>query len=216
MIVLKTQSGANHSERGARPFRAGAGARRLFFRPTSWSAVPRRRRRRRTAGPWNRTHIRPTSAPAANGTCRSRGNDSPLAVGKRRGSLCSRGSAAIDEPDLGSRFSCGDTPLSPLIILEDHGWAGMSSRRNRASRNGTSLKLWVNCENWGGTSAREPTCSASAEAASASGPGVWCRVSDSNGRPTDYKSVALPAELTRPLPQMAKKRRQVHPCRPLP
>src|SRR3546814_3331005 len=25
----------------------------------------------------------------------------------------------------------------------------------------------------------------------------WCRVSDLNGRPTDYKSVALPAELTR-------------------
>src|SRR3546814_8846221 len=25
----------------------------------------------------------------------------------------------------------------------------------------------------------------------------WCRLSDSNGRPTDYKSVALPAELKR-------------------
>ena len=26
----------------------------------------------------------------------------------------------------------------------------------------------------------------------------WCRVSDSNRRPTAYKAVALPAELTRP------------------
>ena len=25
----------------------------------------------------------------------------------------------------------------------------------------------------------------------------WCRLSESNGRPTDYKSVALPAELSR-------------------
>ena len=35
---------------------------------------------------------------------------------------------------------------------------------------------------------------------SARQPGLWCRVSDSNGRPTAYKAVALPAELTRPAP----------------
>ena len=28
-------------------------------------------------------------------------------------------------------------------------------------------------------------------------PGEWCRLGDSNTRPTDYKSVALPTELNR-------------------
>src|SRR5687768_6997090 len=44
----------------------------------------------------------------------------------------------------------------------------------------------------------------------------WCRVSDSNGRPTAYKAVALPAELTRPKAQMGDKRRQVQPPPPDP
>jgi hypothetical protein len=40
---------------------------------------------------------------------------------------------------------------------------------------------------------------------------AWCRVSDSNGRPTAYKAVALPAELTRPGPPMLQGTPKVQP-----
>src|SRR5690606_38956614 len=114
----------------------------------------------------------------------------------------SRSGAAVDRPDDPAGRSRGPGRHVPRLPR----WRGLvrlrPARRRPVARDGLAHRLWpvrAGPDRW-----RSPAAAGNPatglRTSSLSGRWRhewWCRLSDSNGRPTAYKAVALPAELKR-------------------